>query len=264
MEVISNGLLRISLAALSAACLAAAPQVALGQAQTASPSDAFGAMRQASQDGKYLFVYFWKTDDQASRKMYGVLDAAMQQWSAQAASVSVRVGDPKEQQIVSKYGVDRAPMPLVLAFAPNGAITKGFPLKFTQQQLREAFVSPGTARCMKALQDQKLVLLCVQNEQSGQAREALEGAYAFQADKRFTAATEVVTIDPSDAREASFLTSLNVKPASTATTVLLAPPGRPVAQFSGAVNKDQIVAKVQAGPCAGGQCGPNGCCGPQK
>jgi hypothetical protein len=72
-------------------------------------------------------------------------------------------------------------------------------------------------------------------------------------------------MDPGDPTEASFLESLQVDPRTpTAITVLLAPPGQPVATFAGAVTKDQIVAKVQAGPCAGGQCGPGGCCGPKK
>ena len=52
-------------------------------------------------------------------------------------------------------------MPLVLAVAPNGAITGGFPLKLTEQDVAGAFVSPGTAGCLKAMQARKLVLLCV-------------------------------------------------------------------------------------------------------
>ena len=50
---------------------------------------------------------------------------------------------------MDKFGVSRAPMPLVLALAPNGAITKGFPIKFDEKQLREGFVSPCTAKCLK-------------------------------------------------------------------------------------------------------------------
>ena len=55
------------------------------------------------------------------------------------------------EAIVDKYGVSRSPMPLVLAIAPCGAITKGFTKTFDEDQLRTAFVSPCTAECMKAL-----------------------------------------------------------------------------------------------------------------
>ena len=78
-----------------------------------------------------------------------------------AEAVEIQVADPAEGPIVARYDVSRAPMPLVLAIAPNGAITKGLPTQFDEDQLRQAFVSPCTAECMKALQAHKLVLLCV-------------------------------------------------------------------------------------------------------
>ena len=167
--------------------------------------------------------------------------------------------------MVDKFGVSRAPMPLVLALAPNGAITKGFPIKFDEKQLREGFVSPCTAKCLKCLQDRKLVLLCVQNEKTQFTQVAMTAAQSFKADARFAKATEIVTLNPEDQAEAAFLQDLKVDPRTPqAVTVLLAPPGQPVASFVGAVTKDQIVAKVQAGPCAGGKCGPGGCCPPRN
>jgi hypothetical protein len=242
-------------------------RVASRATRDASPDTSRGlaAIDAAASDGRYLFVFFWKTNDAQNQTMYGVFKSAMQKWSESTNSIAVRVGDPKEKPIVDKFGVSRAPMPLVVALAPNGAITKGFPLKFTEEQLQEGFVSVCTATCMKALQDRKLVLLCVQNQQTQFSQAALQGAEQFKVDARFAKATEVVVIDPGDSTETSFLQTLQVNPAtSTAVTVLLAPPGRPVARFAGAVTKDQIVEKVMAGPCAGGKCGPNGCCPPKK
>jgi putative ABC transport system ATP-binding protein len=40
---------------------------------------------------------------------------------------SINVGDPEESDIVNKFGVLAAPMPLALVVAPNGAVTGGFP-----------------------------------------------------------------------------------------------------------------------------------------
>lgn len=222
------------------------------------------AIDTAARDGKYLFVFFWKGDDKQTRTMYGVFQSAMRKWADSTSSMAIRVTDPAEKPIVEKLRVGRAPMPLVVALAPNGAITRAFPIRFTEQQLESAFVSPATATCMRALQHRKLVVLCVQNQQTQLSQAALRGAHDFQADARFSEAAEVVTIDPADRAEEPFLRALQVDPRTpTAVTVLLAPPGKPVARFAGAVTKDQIVAKVQAGPCAGGKCGPGGCC-PQR
>ncbi len=245
----------------------------MGQAQTSrrysvasrvvTPNSSQGqaAMDAAARDGQYLFVFFWKANDKQTQAMRGVFQSTLTQWSESASSVSIQITDPNEKSLVARFGVRRAPMPLVVAVAPSGAITKAFPIRFTEQQLRQAFVSPGTAKCMKALQDRKLVLLCIQNDKSEFRQIALQGAQDFQADARYAKATEVITLDPEDQAETAFLRNLKVDPyTSRAVTVLLAPPGKPIASFIGAVTKEQIVAKVQAGPCAGGKCGPGGCC----
>ena len=235
--------------------------------RTASPSTskALTAIDFAARSDKYLFIFFWKENDKQSQTMHGVFQSAMQKWSESADSIGVNVIDANEKPVVDKFDVSRAPMPLVIALAPNGAVTKGFPIKFDENQLREAFVSPCTAKCLKCLQDKKLVLLCVQNEKSLFGSVAWQGAQDFKADARFAKASEIVVLDPEDRAESTLLRELRVDPRSPeAVTVVLAPPGQPVASFVGAVTKDQIVAKVQAGACAGGKCGPGGCCPPKK
>lgn len=71
-------------------------------------------------------------------------------------------------------------------------------------------------------------------------------------------------LDPADPAEASFLASLKVSPTTDkAITVLLAPPGNPVATFVGGVSTAAIVAKVtdaKSGCCPDGKCGPGQCC----
>ena len=229
-----------------------------------NPSQGLAAMDAAARDGQYLFVFFWKANDKQTQTMRGVFQSALNQWAGSVSSISVRITDPSEKPVVDKLGVRRAPMPLVVALAPSGAVTKAFPIRFTEQQLEEAFVSPGTAKCMKALQDRKLVLVCVQNEKTEFSQAALQGARSFKADVRYAKATEVITLNPEDQAETAFLRDLKVDPYTPqAVTVVLAPPGKPVATFVGAVTKEQIIAKVQAGPCAGGKCGPGGCC-PKK
>jgi hypothetical protein len=97
------------------------------------------------------------------------------------------------------------------------------------------------------------------------SREAMSATMAFKADPRYANATEIVVVNPDNQTEHALLSDLKVDLRSPqAVTVVLAPPGQPVASFVGAVTKEQIVAKVEAGPCADGKCGPNGCCPPEK
>lgn len=214
--------------------------------------------------GSYRFIFFWKTDDQETRAMLRVFHDATDEAPVSINKLVVDVRAPSSADVVKEFGVSRAPMPLVLAVAPNGAVTKGFPIRFTKEQVLQGIVSPATAKCMKALQDKKMVLLVVQNERTQFREVAYRGADGVRRDARFAKAAEIVTVDPADSAEASFLQSLRVNPRTEqAVTVVLAPPGKPIATFTGAVTTEQIIAKVTAarsGCCPGGQCGPGGCC----
>jgi hypothetical protein len=224
------------------------------------------AIKQAADAGKYLFVFFSKTDDDQTLAMRKVFDKAMEKVADRAQSVAVNVSDDSENDIVDKFGLSRAPMPLVLAMAPNGAVTGGFPTKFEEKQLLDAFATPGTEKVVRSLQDGKLVFVCVQNDKTKSNDAAMQGVRDFKTDARFASATEIVTLDPTDAKEASFLTDLKVSPdTAEATTVFVAPPGTALGKFEGATNKDalvEVLSKANTG-CGTGGCGPSGC-GPKQ
>ena len=224
------------------------------------------AIDRAAAAKKYLFIFFWKTESDDTTAMKKVFEDAIQKAGDRAESVHVCLADPAERGIVDKFGLDRAPMPLALAIAPNGAVMGGFPGKFTEQDLLGAFGTPCTERCMKLLQQGKLVFLCVQGGKTKSNEEALKGIREFKADERFTSATEIVLLDPADSAETPFLSDLKIDPQTAdAVTVFLAPPGAPIAEYKGATDKAELVATLEkaSSACAGGKCGPNGC-GPQK
>ncbi|MCY2988093.1 MAG: hypothetical protein NTY19_09560 [Planctomycetota bacterium] len=220
------------------------------------------ALDKAAQAKRYLFVFGWKEDNDQTTAMRKVFDQAMTGVADRADAVVVKVDDPDERDIVEKFQLKRAPLPLVLAVAPSGAIMGGFPTKFSEQDLINAFGTPSSEQVMKTLQDSKLVLLCVQNAKTKSNEEALQGVRDFEADSRYTGSTKVVMLDPTDSAEASFLKDLKIDPKTEqAVTVLIAPPGVPVIQVEGAVTKDVLADALQkaSSACAGGSCGPSGC-----
>ena len=91
-----------------------------------------------------------------------------------------------------------------------------------------------------------MLLICVQNGKTQLNQEAMQGVKTFKAESRYGKATEVVTLDPADKAEQHFLKDLQVDPQTdTAVTVLVTPPGAPIARFAGAVTEEQITAKVK-------------------
>lgn len=241
---------------------------ATDQSAFAGVSQAQAAMDRAAAAQKYIFLFFWKDKTAQTDKVWNVLQPAMANMADSAEVASIQITDPAEKKIVDKYGATRAPMPLVLAIAPCGAITKAFTKPFDENQLRTAFVSACTQQCLKALQDRKLVLACVVDQANPQDPVTIpQGVEDFRADAKYGSATEVVLVNVRDQGEAAFLKDFQVDPrAQMPVVVFLAPPGSMIGKFDGTATKKQIVAKLvsaQSDPCAGGKCGPGGC-GPKK
>ena len=221
------------------------------------------ALRRIAKANKYAFVFFFRADDERTRTMREALESAVADIPDKAEVVAVDVTDPMDKAIVNRFKLSRAPMPLILAFSPSGAITKYWMRSFDGRQLEQAFVSPSEAKCLRALQWRRMVLVCIQNDKTAHNEEAMQGVSEFRADRRYAARTAVVLINPTDESEAGFLKKLRVSPETEeAVTVLLAPPGRPVATFTGETNKADIIAAAKK---AGSSCDPkSGCCSPKK
>jgi hypothetical protein len=228
--------------------------------QAARESSGQQALAVAAQQQKHLFLMFYKQDDAATQGMWRTLQAALAPRTHLANSIAVRAGDPAEKPLIDHWALSRSPMPLVLAVAPNGAVTGGFAIQASEQELASAIVSPGTAACLRASQAKKLVLLCIHAPRTPGVPAGVQG---FQADPEYGPVTEVVHIRADDPAEAALLHQLQVKPAAATQTVFLAPPGSKVGVYPATVTKQQLVAGLkaaQSGCCPGGQCGPGGCC----
>src|SRR5690349_351289 len=96
-------------------------QQASGKAASAKKSEAL--IEQASQAGKYAFLLFYKQNDAATTAMHTTLKTSLAEYGDDVLLVPVQVGNPADQALVAKYDVARAPMPMMLALAPNKAVT---------------------------------------------------------------------------------------------------------------------------------------------
>jgi hypothetical protein len=249
----------LALAGVSLA-VAQSPYRVDGEAARApeTTSKGLAAFQHAAAANKYLFVFFWRENTQQTGAMWGVFQAAMKKLADRADSAAINLSDPAEQPMVAKFGIDRSALPLVLSLAPNGAITRGFPVRFNEDQLWQAFVSPCTAQCMKALQERKLVLLCVEHPSPQVRQVSLQrGVREFAGEEPYSRSSKIVVLNANDPAEAAFLRGLQVDPRTPApVTVLMAPPGSVVGTFVGDVTKAELVAKLKSAS----SCGPNCSC----
>lgn len=206
------------------------------------------ALAHAGGANKITYLVFHRTWDGAAQAAGQAVKSYADKYAAKATWAAVAIGEPAEKAVVDKFQVSRAPMPLVLAVHPNGAVTGVFQKPMAEGEFLNALASPTKAECMKRLQANQLVLLCVQTAAQPSVP---QGVKDFQADPQFANQAQVVTVRLDDPNEAPFFTHLEIDPQSAAPqTVMMAPPGVMVGKFPPAATKADLAKSLhKAGKC---------------
>ena len=251
--------------AVTAAVVIAAACAAPGAMAATKVSPAETAIQAAAKQNRYVIATFYKKNDAASTKMLAEAKKLQAKYSSRANFVSADVGNAVHKELISQYGADRAPLPLTLVIAPNGAVTAGYPNEIKKTDISDAFVSSGMADVLKVLQSGKLAAVCLQSSKTKHNKESLAAAEGLNAQAQFRGAVEVVKIDPSDRGEAKFIQVCKADAgADDAQIVVIAPPGRIVGKFAGTATTDSITATLvkafSGSGCGTGSSGAGGCC----
>jgi hypothetical protein len=230
--------------------LAAAVVAVAGSAPAQTTSnDAQQTLARASGEHKYTFILFHKGNNAATQAMHQTLERGLADRGDEATIAHADATSPTNQALVKQFGVGRAPMPLTVVVAPNGAVTGIFAAKITPQQVVKAFVTPTMAQCMKSMQQGRLVLVCVSAKSGSPVPQAVR---EFQSDAHFKERTVVLSLESNDPAEAEFLEQLKIDPRTLrgTTTAFLAPPAVLVGKFGPSATKDEMAAALHAaGKC---------------
>ena len=205
-------------------------------------------LRQAAKQGKYTFLLFYKTGDAATQKMASVLKKGLAGNSGQATIAYVQADDPTERRVIAKYGLSRAPVPLTIVVAPNGALTAVFAKSVTADKIGDAFVTPTMMVTMKSLQAGKIVLVNAQGSQKSTEPRVLK---SFQSDPHFKNRLVSISMKVADPREVKFVKQMQLDPAAkSGRLVMIAPPGVLIGKFEVNATKSVIAAALaKAGKC---------------
>jgi hypothetical protein len=216
--------------------------------KAAAIGSAAALVEETAADGRYALLLFYRQSDEPTQAMLATLKSSLAADADRAAIVPVQIGNTANQALVAKYDVSRAPMPMLLAVAPNGAVTGVFAQKLSSENVHEVFVTPTMMTAMKSLQQGKLVFVAVHGATKSAAPAALKD---FQTDPHFQGRMVILKAEAGDPLEAKLMTQMQIDPRTRLTqTVLLAPPGVLVGKFEAAATKDDIAgALAQAGKC---------------
>lgn len=220
----------------------AAPRVAAVPSTTNAPAT-------AKQAPAFTYMLFWKQNDPNTQQFAETIRKGAARRPEQANWTSINVNDVANKTVVAQYGVSRAPMPMALCVANNGAITAVFTRRPTDEALDRAIVTPAMVDVTKALQDKKIVVIHVKPTKDAPLP---YGVLEFTEEPDFKARTMVFDIVASDATERRFLTDMEINAASVrdSAVVIMAPPGVLVGKFAASVSMNEITTKLHAaGKC---------------
>ena len=220
----------------------------------------------AANSGKVAFVV---VTDQGTAGADQATDMAKQAAKQVKKSTVVKLdrSDPANVDLVAKYRLAGAPVPLILVSARNGVLAGGLPAaQATADKLVALVPSPKKAETLLALQSGKAVLLSISRQsmtKQTDARTACAAACGQLQDRCTT-----VQIDMDDPAETAFLTSMKVNLASTEpVTLVVNAQGQVTGTYTGAADATLLVqaaTKKAGGCCPSTVQNPNASCAPPK
>lgn len=175
--------------------------------------------------------------------------------------------DPANADLVAKYRLAGAPVPLILVAARNGVLAGGLPAsQATAEKLVAMVPSPKKAEILKLLESGKAVLITASRK--GMANQPGATSACAAACGQLQEKCALVEIDIDDPAEADFLTQMKISlVASEPVTLVINAQGQITGTYVGAVD---VPALVQAATKRAGGCcppsvqNPNASCAPPK
>ncbi|MCF8373513.1 MAG: hypothetical protein K9H64_17975 [Bacteroidales bacterium] len=185
---------------------------------------------------------------------------------AKVKNVEVIKMDRDEQanaDLVSKYQLASAPMPLVLVISSNGVVSGGYTAQqATAELLVSAIPSPKKSEVLKVINEGKSVFIVASSKNMDKKSNLVNTCEqaCFEMEKK----AKVIEIDLDDPAEKIFMAELKINQQSTEPqTYVVNSKGQVTGNFSGEVNSATLVAtatKIASGGCcppgSGKSCGP--------
>ena len=208
---------------------------------------------EAAKRGQHTYVMFYRADDVATKQMASTIRSHVAKTGEKTAWVVVNVRDPNEAQLVKRFGASRIPLPATFGVAPNGAVSGVFRQKVSEAQLSGAILTPKYSEMVKALQSQKIAVVCMKPEANTPPP---AGMTALGQDPTFQGSLQMVTAHASDASEADFFSRMKVNPNLSSPVVLIfAPPGTHLGTFPATVSGSQLAQALhKSGKCNCAKC----------
>ncbi len=181
-----------------------------------------------------------------------MIEDAMAQFP-RSVMIEMNRAEAVDSVFVREYGLGSAPVPLILVFAPNGAMGGGSSAsQLSVRKLVAMVPSPRKAEVLKAIQAGQAVYVTASRSGMNSVADVVKGC--AEACDRMQGKCATVAVDMDDPAEAEFLKLLSVNlQATEPVTVVLNSQGQTTATYTGQVEVAGLVKaankKISSGCC---------------
>jgi hypothetical protein len=220
-------------------------------------------IEKAKKAGKTVFLVVTEPGITGEEKAVSIANQAHKS-VAKSTVIEMNRADSTNREIVTKYRLAGAPLPLILTIASNGVVTGGLTVdRATPESLVKMIPSPKKAEVLQALSEKKAVFVVASRKSMVDRAKIFDTCKDTCSQMKNKAA--FVSIDMDDKKENSFLSQLKINILSTEpVTAVINPQGRITGTFNGSVEVKKLVQaaakKASGGCCPGGSkkgCGPS-------
>jgi hypothetical protein len=225
----------------------------------ANPAD---DLKSAAEAGDVAFVLVTDPNVFDIDQARGIIGAAMGQIK-KSVMIELDRSDPSNSDLVMKYRLAAAPVPLVLVFASNGALAGGkIAAQTTPEQLVSMVPTPKKSQVIQAIQSGKLVFITATRKSMASGSKVI-GACAA-ACQQMKGNSVSIQVDMDDNNEVRFMNELKInRQSNKPVTVVINAKGQVTGTLEEALNAGNLVQAAtqvaSSGCCPAGSgktCGP--------
>jgi hypothetical protein len=224
------------------------------------------AIESANKSGLSVFLVVTESGNSGTQNAMNIANQAHEKY-AKSDVVQMDRADAANKDLVTKYGVAGAPMPLILVIARNGIVTGGLTAaQASADQLVKLIPSPAKEDVLKSLSEGKSVFLVVSSKSMKEKDEVMNTC--AQACIEMQNNAKLIGLDLEDQKEKDFIAELKIDPTiKSPQTFVINAKGQITGTFNNDVSSTELVANAKKLPATSGcgsSCKTGAGCAPKK
>jgi len=206
--------------------------------------------------GKTVFLVAYAGSSADATKAFAVAEETKKSFKGSSEVVKMNTTDANNKDLVTKYRLAGAPLPLIIVLDKNGTIAGGLTLKdATSAKLVDMVPSPKTSEILKAIANGKSVYVVVYKASMPNQKSIMDNCALACGKMNNTSAT--VKVDLTDKNETKLLQNLKCDVnAKEPVTYVINKSGQVVGTHNGVTDVNTLVSSAKKAPAS--SCCPGG------